>query len=31
MMAQLQALGIDVDLSDEQDEDDGERYVAVSE
>ncbi len=31
VMAQLQALGIDVDLSDEQDEDDGERYVAVSE
>jgi hypothetical protein len=31
MMTRLQALGIDVDVSDQQDEDDGERYVAVSE
>ena len=31
MMERLQALGIEVDLSDEQDEEDDERYVAVSE
>jgi hypothetical protein len=31
MMERLQALGIEVDVSDEQDEEDDERYVAVSE
>jgi hypothetical protein len=30
-MEKLEGLGIEVDISDRQEEDDGERYVAVSE